>query len=591
MKLSTICGEYFTAYRELGNWNKHDMQTKPWIIAAVASYFTVIAPLLVLATYGCAKFGERIQEIAKPSPVHQKIASVAQSALPVHVPFSVVNQLGGYQELQKKIKGSDPQILMKIRNSEDVEAFKYAFLAPEDVAKLTLQDLPKPLTRSQLAVLLAQLKKLEPSPADRVKLTEDTATLSLQQIRSSTFSLEEVRGLMDEHGAWVLNLLPEEQVLEFIAQDVNENGLHDYTYKALFDHFDVEDSVYKNRVRALSNERAAQCMKKYQGAIRNDLSPEQTQYYFQRLKAADLGDTDYRRLFYRDSDGVNKARFQAIPKEEVAEFMKKFRGEPRDLLSPKQTQHYFQELKAANVDETFYRCLFYRDSDGVNKARFQAIPKEEVAQFMKKFKGEPRDLLSQEQTKYYFQQLKAADVDETLYKRLFYRDFDKVNEARFQAIPIEEAAEFMKKFKGEPKELLSSTQAQHYFQQLKAADVDETLYKRLFYRDSDKVNKARFQAIPIEEAAEFMKKFKGEPKELLSSTQAQHYFQQLKAADVDETLYKRLFYRDSDKVNKARFQAIPIEEAAEFMKKFKGEPKDLLSADQASYYSGPFLKR
>jgi len=171
-------------------------------------------------------------------------------------------------------------------------------------------------------------------------------------------------------------------------------------------------------------------------------------------------------------------------------------------------KHYFGQLKADDVEEGLYRALFFLNMGSVNQRRFQAIPEEEVANFIKKFKGAPKDLLSDTQMRHYFGQLKADDVDQTLYKALFVRNIESVNQRRFQAIPEEEVANFMKKFVGAPKDLLSDAQMRHYFGQLKVNDVDQTLYKALFVRNIESVNQRRFQALASSEAAALKAKFK-----------------------------------------------------------------------------------
>ncbi|MFI0435895.1 MAG: hypothetical protein ACH350_09275, partial [Parachlamydiaceae bacterium] len=93
-----------------------------------------------------------------------------------------------------------------------------------------------------------------------------------------------------------------------------------------------------------------------------------------------------------------------------------------------------------------YNSLFYNDVTEMNQARFQLLSKEEATEMMKTFGGKPRHLLSQEQRKHFYGNLKAADVDRELYNSLFYNDFITTNQARFQLLSKEEQIAFQDKF-------------------------------------------------------------------------------------------------------------------------------------------------
>jgi hypothetical protein len=165
----------------------------------------------------------------------------------------------------------------------------------------------------------------------------------------------------------------------------------------------------------------------------------------------------------------------------------------------------FRTMNDVNIDLS--NTLFCLDDNDVNKMRFSLLSHDRVKEIMKRFAGEPIDLLSEEQMNYYLGNLKADEVDEHLYNYLFYNNLLKVNQTRFQRLSLEEAANFMKKFVGKPRNLLSKEQMNHYLDNLQADDVDEDLCKRLFFCDSLEVNQMRFQRLSKKEAAKLMVRF------------------------------------------------------------------------------------
>ena len=128
----------------------------------------------------------------------------------------------------------------------------------------------------------------------------------------------------------------------------------------------------------------------------------------------------------------------------------------------------------------------------------------------------------------------------------------------------------MKKNIGHPVNLLSKSQEAHYFGTLKVDEIHQTLYKNLFNRDSEEINRSRFQLVAGEELATIVKEFP-ESLKLFSKEQEEYYFSHLKAADVDGYLYHHLFANDPSETNKARFQLLSKEEIPAFQVKFKVE--------------------
>ncbi len=610
MKITNACEQYFNAYQELSNWKNNDKWTNLGLAIEVLSYFTIVAPLIVVATYATINLTGRITSKDELSDLDFKISSTfkkhntksffctrmlslndlsklnptdpkkALQELNLRNLNAFIDTLGGVDNFLEKLKKADPNILtlVSLLDAEsDPITLKYALLSESEVGALPLKELSLPMQELHATILKAQLDKLPKTDHDELSPVDEISTLTLSTVNSVALTKDQIDNLINSYGELIIRFMPEKQIQDFIINNEKMNNLSPKLYNALF--ASLDEAVNKMRFSFLSEYRVNEIMLKFTGKPVDLLSKEQEKHFFSKLEAKDVDINLYGTLFH---SGYTKgaARFKLIPNEEATKFMLKLKGNPVRLLSKEQENHFFSKLEAKDIGSNLYDTLF---SSGYieGAARFKLIPNEEATKFMVSFKGKPVDLLSKEQEKHFFSKLEAKDVDSNLYDRVFLYDYTK-GTARFQLIPNEEATKLMLRFKGKPVDLLSKEQEKHFFSKLEAKDVDSNLYDRVFLYDYTK-GTARFQLIPNEEAAKFMLRFKGEPVDLLSKEQEKHFFSNLEAKDVDSNLYRTLF-RYSYTKGAARFQLIPNEEATKLMLTFKGEPLDLLSKEQENHF-------
>lgn len=526
MKITSACEQYFNAYRELGNWKNNNKWTNLGLVIEVISYFSLVAPLIVLATYTTASLAGRIAQKSQPSNLDAKTFVIFKNVLflgdlPKLSPAQqkeeinglqseefekIINDLGGIDAFLEKLNKADPNILNipLVNTQADEHIIKYALLSKEEVKAFPLNQLSLPMTSLHVQILKAQLNRFPKIDHEKLLPLDDLSNLTLSAFNSHVFTKDQLDKLMNTFGEGIINFISEEQIKDFILnKKINE--VSGELYRALFHCLD-DTNVNKMRFALLSHDKVKEVIQKFAGHSIDLFSDEQASYFFGNLKAGDIDQSLYNNLFPYYTLTISEKRFQLISKEEAANIVKKLEGRPIGLLSEEQAKYFFGNLKASDMDQTMHKSLFSYHGSAINKKRFQLIPKEEATNIAKKLEGRLIGLFSEEQAKYFFGNLKATEIDLTLYNNLFPY-FDSNTKKRFQLFPKDEAANIVKKFPDRSKDLLSEEQAKYFFGNLKADEVDQALYNNLFPYFDVQTNKKRFELISKEQQIAFNKKF------------------------------------------------------------------------------------
>jgi len=361
MDIKNACQQYFNAYNELGNRENNDKWTNAGLLIEVISYFTLVAPLIVLAAYTTASLAGRIAQKFQLSSSDLKTSDVFQ-------------------------KTHDDKGLPTINV---LKLIRCGIVGDDKAGTFRLNQLPRRLEPTDVRTLKAQLGRF-PKVDHLTPAPDDLLNLTLIGFSSHVFTKKQIDELIDTFGKYVIDLLSEEQAKDFFG-NLKAADMDQTLYESLFTDNVTATSkerfpLIKARFQLISEEEAAGIMKRLDGRPRHLLSLSQAKHFFGNLKAADMDQTLYESLFACDpSIQINKGRFKLVSKEEVAGIMKKFGGGLRHVLSEEQEEYFFGNLKADDVDQTLYQSLFNRDPEKTNKARLQRISEQERTALQDKF--------------------------------------------------------------------------------------------------------------------------------------------------------------------------------------------------------------
>lgn len=245
------------------------------------------------------------------------------------------------------------------------------------------------------------------------------------------------------------------------------------------------------------------------------VTKEQLAYYLGNLQTHEIDQELYEDFFgsgeYTD---IARQRNFSLLSHEVASFvMSMSNGSFKHLLNEEQAVYYYGKLEASQVSDELYATLFGEQEHNTDskRKRFSLLPHTTVYALMQNFHGAPKDLLSEEQSVYYYGKLEASQVSDGLYATLFgAREYNTNSKReRFALLSPQTVAALMNRFPGPSKYLLTQEQSDHYFGQLQASDIDEDLYKVLFgtREASLEARKKRFSLLTPSEAKLLIQKF------------------------------------------------------------------------------------
>ncbi|MBM3198310.1 MAG: hypothetical protein FJZ58_03535 [Chlamydiae bacterium] len=550
MDIHKSLSNYINVYNtisELGHWSSNTTATNARAVLKTISYFTVIAPLLAGLGYLATTpdlFGRmthqfqsstvnKVQQFVRSNQIYesfnflfssiedfkaspkQRKAFFEQDKQKEHY-SALIQECGGWDAFDQKLQDADNEALSMVfpkdRFCSDIQpdciqALRYALLYQEEFQNLSLKDLANPLAYTSAQVLDFRLSKI---PTKTMPAPENILEAKVTDLRSMSLSREQILSLVNHCGPCVLHLLSNNQLTAFIqtAKETpftKEQALNVFYYSGL-------DKKY---FHVLPLEQASDLTRTCPNEFKNHLSHAQEKNYFGNLQAEQVDQKLYDTLFGREewNDVAKTQRFKLLSEATASGLMTKFHGEPKDLLTTEQEKHYFGNLKADQVDQKLYDTLFGLEEIYVDAKtqRFQHLSHETVAGLMTKFHGRPKNLLTKEQEKHYFGNLKAEQVDQELYGTLFgSREWsDSAKEQRFKLLSEATASGLMTKFHGRPKNLLTMKQEKHYFGNLKAEQVDQELYDTLLGgREWDeKAKTRRWTLLSNEQAGILLKKF------------------------------------------------------------------------------------
>ncbi|MFI0435941.1 MAG: hypothetical protein ACH350_09530, partial [Parachlamydiaceae bacterium] len=376
--------QYVKASKGLDQSNNGYQRTDADLVIEIISslYVNLLAPLIAFSRYAITSLAGRIAKIFQQTTLDVKISEVFQkfhktqtiSSIPAislkqlselnlsdqkkilnDIPLEqkkFITDCGGIDDFCEKMKKIDPNILDCVPIElciRDPFLMKYVLLSKEEVAAFSLNELFLPIPRHHIQVLRAQLDRLPKIDHKDLPPLDDLSNLALSAFNSHLFSQEQIDELIKKYGENVINLISEKQIKDLFIDSEKMNNISPQLYEVLFDSLD-DENVNKMRFSLLSHERVKEMMKTFGGQPRHLLSQEQRKHFYGHLKAADVDSKLYNSLFYNDLTATNQARFQLLSKEEAAEMMKKFGGEPRHLLSQEQKKHFYGNLKAVDVE-------------------------------------------------------------------------------------------------------------------------------------------------------------------------------------------------------------------------------------------------
>ena len=422
-----------------------------------------------------------------------------------------------------------------------------------------------------------------------------------KQSNKSSNSLSEDSSSLDDGLNSGMNQLPKVPVSisqELIITKIFEDILKANVNVNVNDNANLNSKIYESGIRH-NLETSRQPQRSADSNLTTTVNKDEVIGETQSPNLSSLSNVEIMNLFH-NQESVLRERFHHLSDEKAFQIMIRCKQLPFDILNEPQQFYCFSNLEIGQLDEE----EIYGNKDHIltlycnnekAKERFQGLPNEEAAAFIVKFKLRPDGLLSNPQKDYLYSNLKADQVDQKLYDKLYPRsDYhtSKESKERFQKLPNEEAFNLMIKFDCNPLWLLSNPQKNYFFSHLKADQIDKNLYDKLYPQffnvHSDKESKERFQKLPDEEAFTLMIKLDLKPLWLLSDSQKDYFFSHLKADQIDKNLYDKLYPRlyvsHVDKESKERFQKLPNKEALALMIQLDCNPLWLLSDPQENYF-------
>lgn len=356
MEINKTCEQYFNAYQELNHWNNHTNWVNAFLVIEVISYFTLVAPFIVLATYTTANLIGRITQTLQPSNLDKQTLMTFKNTLSSSKEDK--SSLPSNDLKSEERENGEPLLPPWPQDEEEGDGFgkrhpiirhPILFKDGHEIDTLSeddLYDFP-PLSQPEKT-------KTEQFHTNPPIHTNPPKTSSLPQDRKTIF---------------FKNLKADEiEDMKTFNKALADMGLFVASYQ-----------VQKLRFQLISNEEATKIVKKFGGYLIPFFSEEQMNHFFSTLKADEFDLKSLSGLF------ITKEQFEKISNEEAVKLVKERNSQFIKLFSDEQANYFFSNLKAEEMTQKMCEDFFPIFESSIGKKRFELVSDEEALKMAKKF--------------------------------------------------------------------------------------------------------------------------------------------------------------------------------------------------------------